>query len=168
MEISDRDALAIQRAVEDIGAGARSAACETKKYADVVTDNLRRELAAELRRELATQAAKHQIEIDSVAARLNRGAGFVSDVRTDGTNKVIDRNEPATKAFETFVRQGVDRLGETERKLLSVSNDPGGGKVVPSPFVLEEHARRLLARRAVGAEIAELARKAQAKADRAK
>src|SRR4051794_27051838 len=130
MEISDRDALALQRAVEDIGAGARSAACETKQYADVLADNLRRELAAEMRRELGAQATKHQKEIDSVAAVLNRSAGFVSDTPTDGTNKLIDRSAPETKAFEAFVRGGADRLGEHERKLLSVSTDPSGGYLV--------------------------------------
>src|SRR3954452_23626532 len=92
--------------------------------ADGVRDDVRREVAA--------LAKKHQREIDSVAAVLNRSAGFVSDTPTDGTNKLIDRNAPECKAFEVYVRHGPDRLDSTEKKLLSVSNDPGGGYLVPA------------------------------------
>src|SRR4051794_16228431 len=132
MELDDETAREITRAVQDIGTRTRADSLENMRYAAALSDGVR----AELRREMAALEKKHRKEIDSVAAVLNRSAGFVGDEPTGGMTK-MDRTAPETKAFEAFVRGGPDRLGETERKLLSVSNDPGGGYLVPATVAPE-------------------------------
>src|SRR3954454_586630 len=80
--------------------------------------------------------------MDSVSAMVNRGAGFTRDDGQDGTTRVINHDEPSVKAFNAYIRHGADRVGATELKALTVSDDARGGYLVP-PMVASQIIRVL-------------------------
>ncbi len=78
--------------------------------------------------------AKQEDHERKVEARINRqllglgGAG--EDSRTADERM-------ARKAYDSFMRKGVERLSEDEKKVLVVSNDTTGGYLAPPTFVAE-------------------------------
>src|SRR3954453_6636151 len=126
MEIDDKTAREIARAVQDIGTRTRADSLEYAKYAAGLADAAK----AELRRELAARMdgleRKQQREVEQIECAMRRG-GMTGERSQDGTKVMVDRNAPEIKALEPYLRRGKDALDPTEYKALSVSNDTSGG-----------------------------------------
>ena len=54
----------------------------------------------------------------------------------------MNHDAPECRAFNTYLRHGQDKLGDTERKALTVSDDARGGYLVP-PMVASQIIRVL-------------------------
>lgn len=80
---------------------------------------------------LAAAERKSAERLDKLEARLNRpGAPFLS--AANDTDAKIEK-----KAFESFARRGVERMGADEIKALTVSTDTAGGYLAPEQFLAE-------------------------------
>lgn len=85
----------------------------------------------------AEQAEWQQKRVDEerkFEARLNRlalGVGGGGEDMSSGA-AILER-----KAFNTYLRKGIDRLGVDERKVLTEANDPSGGYLSPPTYILE-------------------------------
>jgi HK97 family phage major capsid protein len=104
------------------------------KHEKMQRDFHRQQEAAELKRnaEELEWRAKRDADERKMESRINRhllglGGGSGDDV---GANELLAR-----KAYNTFMRKGVDRMGDDEKKVLLVSNDTTGGYLAPPTFV---------------------------------
>ncbi|RWB08999.1 MAG: phage major capsid protein [Mesorhizobium sp.] len=91
---------------------------------------------AELEKKVAAVAdevktvAKLTERFDKLEAKLNRPSAANSNVpAADNDNVPLE-----TKAFSTFARRGVERMGQDEIKALTVSVDANGGYLAPEDF----------------------------------
>ena len=92
------------------------------------------ELAANRAAEEAKWKAERAEEERKFEARLNRAAlalgGPLGEDKS--RNSVIER-----KAYDKFLRKGVDSLNEDEVKVLTVANDTTGGYLAPPTYIAE-------------------------------
>lgn len=101
--------------------------------ADIVTKALG-DLQASVESRFATlekkgdEASKLTDRLDRIETRLNRPG--VGEARNDEVS--IER-----KAFASFIRRGVERMGADEAKALTVSNNANGGYLAPVEFGAE-------------------------------
>ncbi|MBK5958584.1 phage major capsid protein [Rhodoplanes elegans] len=81
--------------------------------------------------------------VETKAADLDKLTKRLDDVETKVARPAVKKgaeDEPAAiekKAFDVYLRNGKDGLGEVERKALTVSSDPGGGYLAPAEFSTE-------------------------------
>ncbi|ALN73587.1 phage major capsid protein [Aureimonas sp. AU20] len=95
---------------------------------EIVTKALA-DLTASVEDRVKAVETKAADRLDKLEAKLNRPYLGGSSENTDGQ---IER-----KAFESFARRGVERMGADEVKALTVSQDSAGGYLAPEQFLNE-------------------------------
>jgi len=73
---------------------------------------------------------EHERKLEARINRISLGLGGGEEGSTG--DEILRR-----KAYDGYLRRGVDRLGEDEKKVLVVSNDTTGGYLAPPTLVLE-------------------------------
>jgi HK97 family phage major capsid protein len=81
--------------------------------------------------EWKAQQAEHERKLEARINRMALGLGGVGDDETKGRS-VLER-----KAYDHFLRKGLENMNQDERKVLTVSNDSTGGYLAPPTFVAE-------------------------------
>lgn len=94
--------------------------------------------------ELRTAAEEHRTNLDARMAtelrtRDDRIAALETRLNRPGSQQQEQRNEPdaEVRAFNAFVRSGVERMQGDEVRALTVSTDTAGGYLAPEQFVRE-------------------------------
>lgn len=130
------EALKAERATADFDEKLDRINESLAKHEKVQREFLRTQEAVERKRAAEEEEWKaKQAEQDRrIEARVNRAVLGLGNAGADETRA---EERLAVKAYDHYLRKGIDRMGEDEKKVLVVSNDTTGGYLAPPAFVAD-------------------------------
>tara|TARA_Y100001973_G_scaffold17831_3_gene26007 strand:+ start:281 stop:1504 length:1224 start_codon:yes stop_codon:yes gene_type:complete len=139
------DQTEVKEAVEQIGSAfeafkqandERLSDLEKKGASDVLTEEklARIEKSLDALEDVNQKLTKATLETETVAERVDEMETRLKRPEVGLDGKAIDQT---MKAYDTYLRKGKEALDEFEVKVLTVSNDTGGGYLAPPEYVAE-------------------------------
>lgn len=139
------DSTEVREAVESIGKAfeefkhtndERLAEIEKKGASDPLVDEKLEKIEKSLDslEDMNQRLTKAAVAADSVSERIDEMETRLKRPEAGMDTKAVDER---MKAYDTYLRKGKDALDEYEVKVLTVSNDTGGGYLAPPEYVAE-------------------------------
>jgi HK97 family phage major capsid protein len=139
------DQTEVQEAIEEFGKtfeafkdanDQRLAEIESKGGVDPVTEEKLDKISAHMDslEDLNQKLTKSALDQSEVNARVDR---LETELKRPSVSMETERKDELLKTYDKYLRKGKDSLDGMEMKVLTVSNDTGGGYLAPPEYVQE-------------------------------